>query len=198
MSARPDDDAFSWEGDDDPTLRVDAPAAEAGGAETDPAADADAGARTDASKHTDVADDPVALPEGFTAVGRGSDEVGRIEDDGTVVMPGERAPMGNAALIGLGVLGGVYLLFAVGWVIGGLRLQSVAGFLVSSDGDAPPLWTGGNIVALWLAVLAPPIWFATVLWLTRTARPWLRWVLLAVGAILLIPWPFIMVGAVGT
>ncbi|MBN9200222.1 MAG: hypothetical protein J0H70_02380, partial [Microbacterium chocolatum] len=30
---------------------------------------------------------------------------------------------GNAALIAVGVLGGVYLLYAIGWLLGGLRLQ---------------------------------------------------------------------------
>jgi hypothetical protein len=40
-----------------------------------------------------AAEEPLALPDGFTAVGKDSDKVGRIEADGTVVMPGEHAPM---------------------------------------------------------------------------------------------------------
>lgn len=153
------DEALSWEGDDDPTLAEHAP---------EPA--------------------PVALPEGFTAVGPGAEQVGRLEGDGTVVVPGEPQPMGSAALIGVGVLGGVYLLFTIGWIVGGLRLAGVAQFLVS-----PVIYQ----FALWLAVLAAPAWFGTTYLLTRDAKTWVRIVWLVAGAALLIPWPFVMVGAVG-
>jgi hypothetical protein len=67
VSTGRDDDALRWDGDDDPTLDV-------------------GGVRA-------AAEEPLALPDGFTAVGKDSDKVGRIEADGTVVMPGEHAPM---------------------------------------------------------------------------------------------------------
>ena len=51
--------------------------------------------------------------------------------------------------------------------------------------------------SLWLAVLAPVLWFATVFLLTRAARAWVRFAWLAAGVILLVPWPFVMIGAVG-
>jgi hypothetical protein len=158
-----DDDALAWEGDDDPTLDV-------GPAATDPAP---------AKK---------ALPEGFTAVGKGSDEVGRENSDGSVTMPGERRPMGNATLIALGILGGIYLLYSIGWVIGGLRLQGQAAYLVTDI-----MFQG----SFWLAVLAPLLWFATVLLLTSGARAWVRFTWLIAGAALLLPWPFVLIGAVG-
>jgi hypothetical protein len=167
VTPRRDDDAFSWEGDDDPTLQVDA-------RQDEPVAADDA--------------DPVALPEGFTAVGRDADKVGRITPDGAVVMPGDREPLGNAALIGIGILGGVYLLFTIGWVIGGLRLQGTAQFLVS-----PVIYQ----FALWLAVLAAPIWFGVTYLLTRRSKSWVRILWLVVGVVLLVPWPFIMTGTVG-
>lgn len=88
----------------------------------------------------------------------------------------------------LGVLGGIFALYSVGWLIAGIRLREVATFLVS-----PVAFE----VTLWLTVLAPPIWFGTVLLLTRRSRVWLRIVLLVAGAALLVPWPFIMVGAIG-
>lgn len=164
-----DDDALSWSGDDDPTLDVGAPRA---------AADEDT--ETDAP--------PVALPEGFTPVGRGSAEVGRLDADGTLVVEAEREPMGNAALISLGVFGGVYLLYAIGWIVGGLRLQGTAMFLVSAVAYQ---------FGLWLAVLSPVFWFAAVLLLTRRSATWVRISWLLAGAALLVPWPFIMTGAVG-
>lgn len=156
-----DDDALSWGGDDDPTL--------------DTGSDRDAVAP--------------ALPKGFDAVGRGSETVGRLRSDGSVSMPDEPAPMGNAMLITLGVFGGVYLLFAIGWLIGGLRLQSAALFVVSPAAYIPTFI---------LAVLAAPVWFVTVLVTTRTKPAWLRTVWLLAGAALLVPWPFAMVGALGT
>lgn len=161
MSTGRDDDALRWDGDDDPTL--------------------DDGVRA-------AAEEPLALPEGFTAVGKDSDRVGRIERDGTVVMPGDHAPMSNATLVTLGIIGGAYLLFTIGWIVGGLRLQGTAQFLVSPVGYR---------VSFWLAVLAPALWFGTTYLLTRASKAWVRIVWLVGGLALLVPWPFVMVGAVG-
>ena len=114
--------------------------------------------------------------------------MGRVNRDGTVTMPGDRKPMRNATLIGLGILGGVYLIYAIGWIIGGLRLQGRAEYLVTDI-----MYQG----SLWLAVLAPLLWFATVFLLTMRSRAWVRFAWLIAGVALLLPWPFIMIGAVG-
>lgn len=180
-----DDDALTW-GDDDPTLDVG----------PSPGADAAPEPRTTGARGG------AALPDGFTAVGRGSELLGESPDTPTTEAPSaesgsgdaadsvaDDAPaMGNAELISLGVLGGFSVLFAVGWLIGGLRLQGTAEFLV-----APLAYQ----VSLWLAVVAPLVWFATVLLLTRGRRPWVRFAWLVAGIVLLVPWPFIMVGAIG-
>jgi hypothetical protein len=170
-----EEDAFRWEGDGDPTL--DAPTSE-------PAAPADS---------PRVAD----LPAGFTAVGRGSEDAAGTAAidrepavDGDVAARDETpaAPLGNAMLIALGVLGGVYALWVIGWIIGGLRLQGAAQYLV-----ADVMFQG----SFWLAVLAAPIWFATTFLLTRGSRAWVRLVWLIAGVVLLVPWPFVMMGTVG-
>ena len=160
---------------------------------------ADTDPRDEDALHWDGDDDgrPV-LPPGWHAQGKGADRVGTTGEpsseatDAAGEEPGSAptgpAALGNAALIGLGVLGGVYLLFTIGWIIGGLRLQKVATFLVSPIASVP---------AVWLAVLAPAIWFAVILWLTRRSRTWLRFVWLVAGAVLLVPWPFVLVGGVG-
>ena len=101
---------------------------------------------------------------------------------------GVREPLGNGSLIALGVLGGVYALYAIGWLIGGLRLQGKAQYLVLDV-----MYQG----SLWLAVLAPLLWFATVFLLTRASRAWVRFAWLAAGVVLLLPWPFVMIGAIG-
>lgn len=172
MSDPRDDDALTW-GDDDPTLDV---------------GSAPAVAPRSSERPT--------LPHGYTAVGRGSDVVSEADGEQTGAPEDEQsgaeeAPvqLGNAALIALGVLGGVYLLYTVGWFIGGSRLQAIAPLLLVSPAAYVP--------AFWLAVLAPAIWFATTLLLTRRSATWVRFAWLAAGALLLVPWPFIMIGAVG-
>ncbi len=184
MTPRSDEDALSWEGDDDPTLTVGrgkAPDATSGGKPSD-------SPLTKTPADTAPAAEQAALPEGYDAVGKGSADVGRIEADGTVRMPGDRAPLSNVALVALGVVGGVYLLLTIGWVIGGLRLQGIARFLISDAAYTP---------FFFLAICAPALWFGAVWVLTRHAKPWVRFALLIVGAAILLPWPFIMVGAVG-
>ena len=172
MTSDPDDEAFTWEGDEHPTRAGRVRAGKDAASEAAVAPEVDA---TPASEP--VPEEASGLPVPDEAAGETAS-----------------APLGNAALIGLGVLGGIYLLYAVGWVIGGLRITRVAEFLVSTSGQAPPTWAGGNLVAVWLAVAAPLIWFATVFVLTRGSRPWVRWAWLVVGAILLVPWPLLMAG----
>lgn len=86
------------------------------------------------------------------------------------------------------MLGGVYLLYTIGWLVGGLRVQTVAGLLVSSTVSVP---------ALVLAVAAPAVWFVTAYALTRNRATWVRFTWLAAGAVLLVPWPFSMLGIGG-
>lgn len=181
-TGRDDDAALSWDGDDDPTLDVRTPAPDPAEPPTDvtaPAPDA-----------ADTAPEP--LSDGYTALGKGSAAytAGAVAADeaDTPASVDEPAPIGNAALVALGVLGGVYLLYTIGWIVGGLRLRDVAVFLVSPAAYLP---------AFVLAVLAPAIWFTTTYVLTRFTKTWLRFAWLAAGAVLLVPWPFIMVGAFG-
>jgi len=167
-----EDDALTWDGDDDPTLETGA--ASSPGDET----------VTDAA-----ASDPVVLPAGYTAVGKGSESAAAPaapeSDADAEAQPGRRQ-MGNAALVGIGILSGVYLLLTVGWLLGAGRLQFVASLFLD-----PVAFQ----ITLWLAVLALPLWFVTVVWLTRTTRAWVRFSLLIAGAVLLVPWPFVLAGA---
>lgn len=155
------DDALSWEGDDDRPTQKPAP---------------------------DAAEQKAALPRGWNAVGRRSETVGRIEDDGTISEPVERAPLSTPMLLLVGIVGGIYLLYTVGWTIGGLTLQSSAMFLI------PDVMYQ---VALWAAVLAPALWFGAAWVLTRRSASWVRVAGLLAGVLLLVPWPFVMTGAVG-
>jgi hypothetical protein len=157
------DDALTWEGDDDRPTQRPAPA-------------------------VPPAEKKPALPRGWSAVGKREETVGRIEEDGTVSDSVERPPLSTPMLLLIGIVGGIYLLYTVGWIIGGLTLQSSAMFLI------PDVMYQ---VALWAAVLAPALWFGAVWILTRRSAPWVRVAGLLAGVLLLVPWPFVMTGAVG-
>ncbi|WES65164.1 hypothetical protein P0L94_03600 [Microbacter sp. GSS18] len=189
MTSDRDDDAFRWDGDTDPTLDAPAPRAK--------------------------------LPRGFTPVGKGAAEVDEDDDaaapagdePGTERADGEsdaeapdaEAPdvegesaegadaqpehTGSAMLVTVGVLAGIAAMWTIGWVIGGLRLQGTAEFLVSPAAYIP---------SLWLAALAPALWFGAVWALTRRSKAWVRVSWLVAGVVLLIPWPFVMTGTVGS
>lgn len=178
MTAGRDDDALTWDGDDDPTLA--APAA------------------------------PV-LPAGWTAVGPGAEAVrvaaanaGSEHPESDVqgaheAQAAEETPapaLGNAALVSLGVFGGVFVLYAIGWYLGATRL---AAFQLDTGFGAligMPMLADDLMYLVWvgLATLAGPIWFVTTIFLTRGARFWKRFVGLLGGVVLLVPWPFLMIG----
>lgn len=106
------------------------------------------------------------------------------EDEGE----GEEPPtLGNVALVALGLIAGAYIFFAVGWAIAGARLQGLSGVLVD-----PVMYAAGR----WASTLAPVVWFVTVFALTRRSRTWVRFAWLVAGIVLLVPWPFLLTGAI--
>lgn len=161
MTRDPDDDALSWAGDDDPTLS------------TAPTAPGE------------------ALAPGWTVVGEpgqlneASPEV--VEDGSDVDVTTDAAAASSTALIVLGILGGVYLLYTVGWVIS-------AGRVVNPAPDAVGAFMFS--LGLWLAAAAPALWFALCLWLTKSTSR-LRYVWLLLGVVVLIPLPFVAGVGVG-
>ncbi|SEC55296.1 hypothetical protein SAMN04489806_3198 [Paramicrobacterium humi] len=96
----------------------------------------------------------------------------------------EPSQMGSAMLIALGILAGVYLLYTIGWSIN----------IARDTYPAPaPIDQVMYTVGLWLAVAAAPLWFATTLLFTRRlVRARIVW--LIIGAIVLVPWPFVIGG----
>jgi len=177
-----DDDAFRWEGDADPTL--DAPA---------PRAKLPRGFTPVGKGAADVDEDdsePAAEPDAVDDAGGSEPEAASEADADAAAHEDEHpAPTGNATLVAIGVLAGIAAMWTIGWIIGGLRLQGTAEFLVS------PL---AYIPSLWLAALAPALWFGAVWLLTRRSRAWVRVSWLVAGAVLLVPWPFVMTGTVGS
>jgi len=167
MRSDGDDDALSWDGDD--ALEARRPKTsgpvQAGSASSAPA----------------VTEEPAASPA--PALEADAEAAATHESDADA---DEQPPaIGTVSLLLLGVLGGIYLLYTVGWVLGGIGMQ------------LPVIFTLPVVLyqaALWLAVLAPALWFVAVLAATRGSRPWVRMVWLVSGAVLLIPWPFVVSG----
>jgi hypothetical protein len=171
MTSSRDDDALGWAGDDDPTLvsgRAGAAGATTPAAPTTPAASA--APTTPASSTSPAAGED--LPDGWAVTG---------SPGGYVDKPAGRQPMSSPALVGLGILAGVYLLYTIGWFIGVGRLENTL-----TDPLARFMFSLGT----WLAIAAPAVWFASSYWLTR-GKPRLRWTWLLLGAVLLAPLPFI-------
>ncbi|QTX04351.1 DNA polymerase III subunit gamma/tau [Agromyces archimandritae] len=114
--------------------------------------------------------EPSVVPAGEAAADAGAAE-------------SEPAPQtGAVELVVIGILGGIYLLYVVGWAI----TASGPAVLV---GDPVGDFMYG--LGRWLAVIAPVVWFLTTLWLAAGRRvPRLVW--LVAGAVVLVPLPFLM------
>ncbi|WP_104132615.1 DNA polymerase III subunit gamma/tau [Cryobacterium sp. M91] len=158
MNATRDDDALNWAGDDDPTL---AP----GGTGR-------------------AAPETTSLPEGWTTPKKDAAPTDIAADADKTESDGAAAS--SAALVGVGILAGMYLLYSIGWFIGVSRLARST-VLISGDPVADFMTSLGG----WLAVAAPVIWFGATFWLTLS-RPRARWVWLLIGAVVLIPGPFLL------
>lgn len=173
MRSEGDDDALSWDGDDALEARRPETRKPAAPASPEPVvpADPEPSAPHSATGAATAATDATAP----TAVASAEDA-------------GEPQAISTVTLLLLGVLGGIYLLYTIGWVLGGVGMQLPVTFTLPAF-----LYQG----ALWLAVLAPALWFITVLVATRGARSWVRLVWLIAGAVLLIPWPFVVFGGGG-
>lgn len=104
--------------------------------------------------------------------------------DGAAGEPAGDARASSVGLVGLGILAGVYLLYTVGWVLSVVQDQ-----FTLTDPLAQAMATVGDV----LAVLAPALWFAAIHLLTR-GRSVARFAWLIGGAVLLIPWPFVLGG----
>jgi hypothetical protein len=96
---------------------------------------------------------------------------------------------GAPTLVALGILGGVAVLETIGW------LRSVFSVTLEStlDPGAGPLGAlafGINVLGRAAAVAAPLLWFGVAA--TRIRNPPRRFAWLALGALLLLPWPALL------
>ncbi|MGO2659568.1 hypothetical protein [Mycetocola reblochoni] len=203
--ADPDDDALSWAGDEDQTTaRRPRPAA---GSPVAPAAtergtaaeeipsrtaapSSGASAAGPSSTGTAGVVSPEVWPsraESASAVPSDAVSSGAGPDAATPSAPaaGEsRGQASSAVLISVGVIAGIYLLYTIGWYASATRVITVDGL---NPVEAFMATLGGVF-----AVAAPALWAAAVSWLGRRRSIGWRLGLLAVGVVLLVPWPFVV------
>lgn len=101
--------------------------------------------------------------------------------------PVTKAGPSSFLLISYGIIGGMYLLYTVGWLV----------IVLSGKLDVPQddrLHQIMYSVGEYLAIASPALWLLTVLLLTRKRKPLVRLLLLVLGVFVLIPWPFILLG----
>jgi hypothetical protein len=121
----------------------------------------------------------------------GDEEQGRAaprlrDSDPVVVAPeaaAEAAPGSRGRSVATGAFVVPYLVIAVGWIFAVQQLTSGSASLF-----AEILWQFGEF----LAMLAAPLWFAAALTLTKAHRPRVRVGWLALGFVVLLPWPLIL------
>ena len=87
----------------------------------------------------------------------------------------------SVVLVLLGILGGIYLLYTVGWFVSWQRFVYVA---------STPLDQTAFSVQQALSLVSAPVWFVVTLLLTRDRKPTVRLLWLIIGALVLVPWPF--------
>ncbi|WP_104190525.1 hypothetical protein [Cryobacterium sp. Y82] len=178
MNATRDDDALNWAGDDDPTLT-------SGG--TDQAAPEPRGLPegwtvpqpTTSAQHPAKSD-----PETAHAVAPDGTATGGVATDGTATdgTATDGTAASSVALVGMGILAGMYLLYTIGWFIGVARIEKSV---------TDPVTEFMFSLGAWLAVAAPLAWFGATYWLT-TSRPRARLIWLLIGVVVLAPLPFII------
>ena len=157
---------------------------------TDDADDAEEALTWDASSR-DASYVEGPAPVRGTAAGRASTGPATGEGPATGADPADEAPATDAEpaptssflLVTYGILGGVYALYAVGWITTVLRNSISFPDLLSEI-----MYQLGEF----LAIASAPVWFAAVFVFTRNSKPLVRLLWLLLGLILLVPVPFVL------
>ncbi len=182
MSDRRDDDALAWAGDDDPTLAPVGSAVEGDEIEEidDASVDEPGPAPVRTAAPTSAGAGRAAQP---TVLDEAEDAEDRAAERELAEAEAATKQLSSAALIGMGILGGVYLLYTIGWVVSFTRYQA-------------PLTVDFSVVSYritqTLAIAATPLWFVATLLITQRRDIRFRFLWLVLGVLVLVPWPFLM------
>jgi hypothetical protein len=101
-------------------------------------------------------------------------------------VPAAATSTGSAALVGYGIMAGIFLLYSIGWFIA-----------VQRDTFTQPSLFAEIMYQLgeFFAIASPIIWLGAVFLLTSGDAPARRLIWLGAGVLLLAPWPFILGGS---
>lgn len=104
-----------------------------------------------------------------------------------VVEPVETAERTTSfLLVSYGILAGAYLIYSIGWAVPILTNARVPNPDVLGEFMVR--------VSQLLAIASPAIWFGATLLLTRGRRPIVRLLALIGGLVVLLPWPYLLLG----
>ena len=111
-----------------------------------------------------------------------------VVDPDSVVEPAAAPASGTSSflLVTYGILAGAYLIYTIGWIAP-----------IVSDQRLPNPDMLGEIMVRFsqvLAIAAPAIWYGASLLLTRGRRPIFRLLALLGGLVVLLPWPYLLLG----
>lgn len=102
-----------------------------------------------------------------------------------------RPQLSNGALVALGVIGGLYLLYTWVWFSWASHYSSVNSAVAEGSGV---LGSVMQQIVFWAAPFAPALWFFSVLLLNRGGRTRTTMLWLLIGAIVLVPLPMFEFG----
>jgi hypothetical protein len=202
MKRGTDDDALSWGDENDPTYVApdlddtedelvpevvetapsDAASAEAGvgvGVDVDAAGSPRwASAAPPAASVAEA--DRTAVSEARASQAEGAEDA--AVDDELDDAEAANAQLSSAALITFGVIGGIFFLYTIGWLVAFIRNPL-------HPGGFAEVWQDVQGVA---AIAAAPLWFLVTLFLAARRSVPVRLVWLIIGIVVLVPWPFIL------
>lgn len=124
---------------------------------------------------------------------RGSEPGDLAEPDDVAEEPATdaRPQLSNGALVLLGVIGGLYLLYTWVWFSWASYYAQINDVVAAGSGIL-----GGALqqVVFWFAPLAPALWFLAAYLLNRGAPTWRLAAALIAGAVVLVPLPALIIG----
>lgn len=106
--------------------------------------------------------------------------------DADTELTGESTQLSSGALVLLGLIGGVYLLFTFVWFSWASAAATANAAVIETSGSL-----GGVLqqIVFWVAPFAPALWFTSVLVLCRGARVRRMVAWLVLGLVVLVPLP---------
>lgn len=99
----------------------------------------------------------------------------------------DRSGTPSILLVTYGIIAGAFLIYTIGWV----TVITTAARAANPD----PLGEISIRMNEILAIASPALWFGAAFLLTRGRKPIVRLLALLLGLVIVLPWPFVILGA---